>query len=275
MSFIKLSTHPHAIGSKLELFGDIDNKLGEYINSIDKPLGKSIGKDPLYTKASSFLYSKNDSDGYGVVFILEDEQFSLATLYPFLENLGLEYEGELDEINVLENGVEAVLHIELGFSGFDFYDTDFIKNRDFYSPQKVKAKIYAIAYSARIAIDEIIEIPAQKNHVEVGMAKHEGEILKYHTGTMRMCVPKSGDFDLNEYSLKGKIKAIREYELGTFDKTAMVYTIDALYENEESFYDIEVLVVKEAFMGDKAPQIGDFLDAFVCFDGYIINGERK
>ena len=273
MNFIQISKKNHYVGSRIEVFTkDLIENFEKYINS--SAIGVS-DKEPMneaFTPATILIYPNSEAkDGLKLLIAHKENKNIFGSAFGFIEDIGRIYEGKMEKLYVWEGGVEAQIEMSLEIAEIVFYDLSFITMRGLYMPNiNIKARIYAVAYNASSAQDQVIEIEVNEKNKLAFSDKQIGEKVQLHTGKMRAFVGGEGQMDYDEYELRGKISAIKNIYLQSFQKEAFICTIDALHDSDEEFYEFDVLITKEVWQEENPPQIDSFISAYVYFCGEVL-----
>ena len=275
--FFKLSQREHFLSSRLEIV-DVDLEknpeiLGELINNsvIKQNFKNKYFSENLFNDGASLIYPKMNSNcGLITILVKNENRNILASLHPFFNEIGLNYRGEISEVNVWESGVDAQICFDLDINEITFYDTSFLENREFYkSNTKFQARIYGVSYKASFLKDKKIETIVNEKYAEA-FDKKVGEAMTWHTGSMSAFLPldNSGG-DIDEYEVCGKISSIRKLKLDFCDKFAYVCTIDCM-RGFDDFYEFEIVITQENWSEKTPPQIDSYIHLRCFFMGEII-----
>lgn len=273
--FFKLSQHEHYLGAKNTLFISEE----EFPQMLEKALGENSQiianfletepKNELFTAGASLKYSGKNASLISIIMKLESRN-TFCSLFPCFD-IGLEYKGKLECVQVWDNGCEAQIELSTDAYTMIFYDENFIANRDFYETSDVRARIYAIAFNANLVEDEIVKIKASEAHIKAGFAKKVGDELSFHTGQMSAWLPCFDDEnrDIDEVEIRGEVLGIKELDLELFNKSAFVLTLK-VFVNSDDEKNIEVIFTNDSWGEEKPPKIGDFISVYAGLCGEII-----
>ncbi|MCZ6104893.1 hypothetical protein [Campylobacter ureolyticus] len=110
--------------------------LGEFINNsnIKQSFKNKNFNEHLFKDDVSLIYPKAYSNsGLISTLVKNEKQTIIASLHPFFNEIGLNYRGEISEVNVWESGVDAQICFNLDINEITFYDTSFLEIESFIS----------------------------------------------------------------------------------------------------------------------------------------------
>lgn len=263
----------HFVGSHFDAF--FENMEEEVMMQIPDMLGKGVVVEPYYSnnedmtddekwrKGYIMTYPKESlEEGIGLIIgvVEEENELQLISMFPHL-NYGQKYELELSKVYVWDNGHEAHIEVDLGFTSLSFYDIYYDLNRKYYfQGKKYIFQILGIAYEAMYRVEK--EIIVNMNHEEtkrtislVGMSsfiKIEG-------------------WDRDDYFFSGIVQKVKEIDIFISNEKGWICTTRVLRESEEdNIYDMDILVTKKTWKENDIPKIGDDIEGRVWMQGKIV-----
>lgn len=270
------------MGSRNEILGvdleknpkDLEKFINDSIilNKIDK---KDQHITNLYKNGACLIYKDlNQNSGLMIKIAKAEERSILASIYPFFNNIGLIYKAEIYTIYVWEDGVNAQIGFDISDDhSIEFLDTNFLSQREKYMPNKeFQARIYGVAFLACKLKDEEITFDIKTNEEAKIFDKKIGQSIILHTNQMRSCI--CGDenvSDIDEYTITGRINAIRKIDLDFCGTKAFICSVDCITVNSSEFMDIEILITKDIWKEANPPQIDSFIYAKIYFAGEILD----
>ncbi|AGZ81651.1 hypothetical protein [Campylobacter fetus] len=280
-NFFELTTREHYMGSRNGILGvDLEKNpenLDKFINS-SMVLNKMSKKDRyitnLYKNGACLIY-KDMTENSGLIMKIAEveEKNIIASMYPFFNNIGLIYRAEIYNIYVWADGVNAQIGFKISDHSIEFLDTNFLSQREKYMPNKeFQARIYGVAFLACKLKDEEITFDIKTDEQARVFDKKIGESFTLHTNEMRSCV--CGDenvSDIDEYTITGRINAIRKITLDFCGTEAFICSVDCITVNSSEFMDIEILITKDIWEEENPPQIDSFISAKIYFAGEILD----
>jgi hypothetical protein len=280
----------HFVGSHFDPFfenmeKDVMLNIPKYMksSSVVKPYKNELIKDeptddPKWQKGYVLSYPNKESiDGIGSIcgIVEEDENVQFISMFPWVDK-GQVYSFSLEKVYVWDNGHEAQIKIDIGFTSVCFYDIHYPLNKKWYlQGNSYKFQILGIAYEAMYR---------KETEIEVDTSEELAKALDIEPGTMRkytltgmasfLCI---NSWDRDDYSFSGLITKVEEIYLEMTNEKAWVCSTSVLKEGggDGIEYDIDILITPKVWKKDKAPKVGDDIEGSLCLQGKLNHVNSK
>jgi hypothetical protein len=196
-------------------------------------------------------------------------------MFPWVDK-GQVYSFSLEKVYVWDNGHEAQIKIDIGFTSVCFYDIHYPLNKKWYlQGNSYKFQILGIAYEAMYR---------KETEIEVDTSEELAKALDIEPGTMRkytltgmasfLCI---NSWDRDDYSFSGLITKVEEIYLEMTNEKAWVCSTSVLKEGggDGIEYDIDILITPKVWKKDKAPKVGDDIEGSLCLQGKLNHVNSK
>lgn len=218
--------------------------------------------------------NKETNDGIGVICGIaeEDSEIQLISIFPWI-NKGRVYSFPLEKVYVWDNGFEAQLEVDIGFTTIYFYDIHYTINRRWYMQNiTYKFQILGIAYHASCRKDTEIEVDTS-DELAKALGLELGAKRKYTLTGMASLLPIDA-WDIDDYSFSGLITQVQEIEIELIKEKAWVCSTTVLKSGIDDIeYDIDILITLRVWKESNPPKIGDDIVGNLWLQGKMIDVE--
>lgn len=209
-------------------------------------------------------------DGIGIICGIIDNtsDIHLISMFPYMD-YGKEYDFILEKVYVWENGHEAQVRVDIGFTSLCFYDTYYDLNRKWYEKnEKYRFRILGIAYRCEFRKEHEIEVDTSDKLADA-LGIERGSKRKYTLTGMASCI-RIYSWDRDDYSISGLISDVQEIFLQTTNEKAWICTTEILKSGDGIEYDIEILLTKRTWKEKRAPKVGDDIEGTIWLQGNLV-----
>lgn len=218
--------------------------------------------------------NKETNDGLGVIcgIVEEDSEIQLISIFPWVDK-GRVYSFPLEKVYVWDNGFEAQLEVDIGFTTIYFYDIHYTINRRWYMQNiTYKFQILGIAYSASYRKETEIEVDTPDELAKT-LGLELGAKRKYTLTGMASLLPIDS-WDIDDYSFSGLITQVQEIEIELIKEKAWVCSTTVLKSGiDDVEYDIDILITSRVWEELNPPKIGDDIVGKLWLQGKMIDVE--